>query len=61
MLSKKFLDKYYKKVEQITTHENSIANNKIIEESEKYDYLDEHWEGLEEFFKFEEEVKSYGN
>lgn len=61
MLSKKFLDKYYKKVEQITARENSIDNKKIIEESEKYDHLDEHWEGLEEFFKFEEEVKSYGN
>ena len=61
MLSKKFLDKYYKKVEQIATRENSIANNKIIEESEKYGCLDEHWEGLEEFFKFEEEVKSYDN
>ena len=32
---------------------------KYNEASEKYDYLDEHWEGLEEFFKFEEEVKSY--
>lgn len=61
MLSKKFLDEYYKKVEQITARENSIDNKKIIEESEKYDHLDEHWEGLEEFFKFEEEVKSYGN
>ena len=61
MLSKKFLDKYYKKVEQITARENSISNKKIIEESEKYDGLDEHWEGLEEFFKFEEEVKSYDN
>ena len=61
MLSKKFLDKYYKKVEQITARENSISNKKIIEESEKYDCLDEHWEGLEEFFKFEEEVKSYDN
>ena len=61
MLSKKFLDEYYKKVEQITARENSIANKKIIEESGKYDHLDEHWEGLEEFFKFEEEVKSYGN
>ena len=61
MLSKKFLDKYYKKVEQITARENSISNKKIIEESEKYDCLDEHWEGLEEFFKFEEEIKSYGN
>ena len=61
MLSKKFLDKYYKKVEQITARENSISNKKIIEESEKYDCLDEHWKGLEEFFKFEEEVKSYDN
>lgn len=60
MFSKEFLDKYYEKIEQIAAYENFIINNKTIKESEECD-LNEHWEGLEEFFKFEEEVKSYGN
>lgn len=58
MLSKEFLDKYYEKIEQITDYENFITNNKTIKESEECD-LNEHWEGLEELFKFEEEVTFY--
>lgn len=30
MLSKEFLDNYYKRIEQITAHENSVINKKLL-------------------------------